>query len=434
MKEIPVDVLREEIYLQGAVVAEAKVYHPTGQKLHTIGDVITLAQARLMWDLGMKSVFFLEPGEDDRAARRSLAVERVPAAELKPGDIVREDVRRPDAELVVPEGATLDVHSVAEILSKGVETVAIRRRGMQAELKQASDYVAQNPPPATTKAPRPDTRVTRVTTVRTINVRPFLVPRARIFVAIPDELLRSIITNTLLVSGHEVTEFKTTADALAATERTFPDIVLIDFPDAQTFCVQVRERMALRKVLVLVCVEEGRPAEGYKALGAGANEVVAKPPRRDVLLDKIRGCLALWRPRMKLDPCIIHQRRRTAREGGYPECGILDKGSSRPLALTRADVRDLSEGGVKIEYNVLGTTLPWAYSPHGVHPRHTLFMFAKANPLSRELRIILQGAGLPVEAPARVLHVWPGGEFERAGFEFVGNLEAVGRYVAQKSR
>lgn len=431
MKEIPVDLLREEIYLQGAVVAQTKIFHPTGQKLHTQGDVITLAQAKLMWDIGMKTLFFLEPGEEERVARKTLGVERIAAVDLQAGDAVREDVRRSDGELVVAEGATLDGPQVVQILNAGIEQVSIRKRKMEAELKQAAEYMAKNPPPsAPSKVPRPDTRVTRVTTVKSIHVRPLLVPRARLFVMVPDELFRSILVNTLVVCGHEVAEFPSAADALAAAEKSPPDIVILDFAVAADFATQVRERMALRNLLLLVCVEEARTSEAYKALLNGANDIVGKPPRRDILLDKIRALLALRRPRMKLESSLLAERRKQPRTGPYPECRVLDKGSTRPLPLTRADVRDLGERGARLEYNVLAGTLPHAYTPHTVHPRHILFPFAKANPLSRELRITLQGAGgASVELPAKVMHVWPCGEFERAGIEFQGSTDAVARYL-----
>ncbi len=418
MRPLSVSTLRDEIHYHNALVVQTKIFHPSGQKLHVPGDVLTLAQAKLMFDLGMKSLYVLEPGEGERGARKTLGVERVPVAGLAAGDETREDIRRPDGELLVPEGSRIVESQLAKIRAEAEGTVLIRRRSMEEEIRQASSYAGYYPPRAT-RLPRPDTKVTRVTRVSTVCVRPLLVPRGRIFIAVPDELLRSILVNEMDVSGHEVTEFSDPGEAFKALGTSPPDLVVLDFPYSATFCSRLREGAAFRKTAALVYVEADRPSEEYRALHAGANLAPAKPPRRDLLFDAIRACLNLWKRRMAVAPALGADRRAAPRAAARVEFQAEDPSSPRPLALAHAEVRETGPGGLRIEYNVPPGTRHYAYTPHGVHPNHPLWEYALRNPMGRDLSVTLRaGARPPLVERARIVHAEPAGEFEVAGIGF----------------
>jgi len=430
MRQVAVSLLRDDIHYHAALVARTKIFHPTGLRLHVPGDVLTLAQAKLMFDLGMKSLYLLEPGEGERVARKSLGVERVSARDLAPGDELREDVRRPDGELLAPEGSRLVPSILERVHEESSGMVLVRRRNMEEELRQADSYLAYYPS-RVTRLPRPDTRVTRVTRVSSVRVRPLFVPRARIFIAVPDELLRSILVNEMDVTGHEVIEFPDPSRAFQEAEQSPPDLVVLDTVDAAGFCTRLREGTAHRKVVVLVYVEAERPSEEYRALQSGANMVLARPPRPDLLLDAIRSCMEIWRRRVQVVPAVWGERRAARRTAVRLECRAEDPTSPRPLALSNAEVREAGPGGLKVEYNIPVGTRPYAYTPHGVHPRHPLWDFAQKNPLGRDVKVELRAGGLPpVEEWARVIHVEPAGEFEIAGLGFARPAGPMADFLA----
>src|SRR5688572_27452327 len=99
MKEVTTDFIRLEITRLGAVVIETGLFHPSGVKLHSAGEVLTLAHARALHESVFTKLFLLEFGEDERTAKRSLGVEHVLPANVVAGDQLSEDIRKPGGEL-----------------------------------------------------------------------------------------------------------------------------------------------------------------------------------------------------------------------------------------------------------------------------------------------------------------------------------------------
>jgi CheY-like chemotaxis protein len=418
VREITADFLRDEVFRLGAVISQTKIFHPTGIKLHSIGDVITHAHAKRMLDLGIPSVHLLEPNEEERVAWRTLGVERVKKEELAIGDEIVEDVRGPAMELLAASGRKVDAAIADKARGSAVPLVTIRRRNMETAVKPAQDYIAQTAPPPL-PFHKPDTRMTRVTSVGTIMARPLFVPRARVLVAVPDGLFRSIVANTLAAAGHEAVEHGSVADAIAIAQETHPDVIVVEGADAPAFCGALRSSEEFRTVSVIACIEAEKPADVYRALAAGANDTVAKPPRRDILLDKIRGCMAIQGKKVRLAPFVQKERRKGSRPAGGGECGLADPEMPKSLPFSRADAVDLGESGVRLEYNMPSWPNRWAYVPHGIHPKHFFYAYAASNPLGRSLLLTLPGPdGKPRTVSARAVHVAPRLEFEALGLAF----------------
>jgi CheY-like chemotaxis protein len=274
---------------------------------------------------------------------------------------------------------------------------------------------------------RPDTRLTQMIAATGNKVRALLVPRAKVLVAVPDDFFRSLLANTIATAGHEVVEHRTPQDAASVARSTRPDIVVLDLPDAALAGAELRKSDEFRNVALIVCAEEGRQADVHKALLGGANDSVPKPPRREAILEKVRGCMASLGRSVRLKPAVQVDRRRAAREGGHFVCGLQDTFLSKPLPVPSATVLDIGEGGLRIEYALPSWSVLHAYTSHGVHPRHFFYNYAKSNPLGRELTVTLPASGgTPLEAFAKFVHVELSGGSEVAGVAFQkvsGSLE-----------
>src|SRR5262245_35191000 len=99
MKELAADFVRQEVARLGEIVVQTAIYHPSGMKLFSTGDVITLAHAKAIHASGIRTVCLLEFEDDARLIRKSLGIERVAPKDAAMGDVVMDDLRGTDGEL-----------------------------------------------------------------------------------------------------------------------------------------------------------------------------------------------------------------------------------------------------------------------------------------------------------------------------------------------
>lgn len=405
VRELPVDFLREEVLRLRAVVPQTKVLHPCGKRLHSAGDPITGAHVKVMTELGVRALLALEPGEEERELQKELAGQRIARADLRPGEAVEREI-------------------------PGSAEVIVRRRDMAEVTRQAEEYLARIPArPA--KVPRQDTRLTRMLQKEAFPVRPLLVPQARVLVAVPDDFLRALLVNTVLGAGHEVQESRDAGGAAAAAKQFKPDAILADLADAAPIASELRKSDEFRMTALLAVAEEGRHHDVYKALMAGANGAVPKPPRREVLLEAVRAGMEALGRAVRFKPAVTGERRKIARGPGHFVCTIRDTYLTKPLPVTGATVLDIGEGGLQIEYTLPAWPLPHAYAAHEVHPRHFFYNYARDSALGREISIVMPAPGTaPLEAFARFVHLRREGNTEIAGLAFVKVKGSVTEHVS----
>jgi DNA-binding NarL/FixJ family response regulator len=409
MKEVTADFIRLEINRLGSVVVETGLFHPSGVKLHSAGETLTLAHAKALHEAMFTKLYLLEFGEDERTARRSLGVEHVLPPNVELGMVLAEDIRTPAGELLIASGTEVNepfrhlLQTAAAILA-----VPIRHRKLAELTQQAKAYQAMHAAPA--PEPKPSTtRITRMVHTVTTPTRYLMMPRAKVLVGIADDLLRTMICNSLTSEGHEPVERKSAAAAVddAANER--PHIVLMDLTEALSQLARLRGSAGVRNMAVLVCGEEGQLSQIHNALYSGANDWVPRPPSRDVLSEKIKGCQDLLLRKVQLEPSLQSERRRSDRETTKVICSLRDPYLTNPLPVSTAETVDIGDGGLRLAYNVPRWPSPWAYTPHSVHPRHPLFAYARANPGATDLRVKFPSPrGATVERMARIAHLSPG--------------------------
>lgn len=423
MREITVDFLREEIGRLGGLVTGTRLLHHLGPKLHGPAEAITPAHVQVLNDLLVTRLILLEPGEDERAAQRTLGVERVERPELLPGDVLTEEVPP------YPAGAVIQAADVARLAGAG--PVAIRSRGLKIAEQKVTQYLASHPPPVRSPLVT-DSRVTRMTSAAPVRVRPLLAPRARALVVAGEDLLRSLLSNSLSTAGHEVSE-ASPADAIATARKSRFDVVVVDQLHAMGLLASLRNLDPVRFALVLACVDDPKSPEAARLLASGVNDLVPKPPRREMLLEKVRAGMECLGRQVRLAPVVKPERRTTARERGNAECSLRDALEGRPGSVPSARVVDTSPLGVRIEYPVPEGGSPCPYMPHAVHPAHALYRYARSNPAGRDLTVVLSvTAGKPKEVFARVAWVKWTGLMEQAGLSFSRPRGSI--YIETSSR
>lgn len=416
MREVLVELLREELFRLSGLLTQTRVLHACGEKLHGSGEVLTTLHLKAMNEAGIRSVFLLEPGEMEAACARALSVEMVATSSLKEGDVVMEDLLAGDGSVLVPAGATIDPRWLPRAQSHRGHA-AVLKRGLDTLEAQARQYLARAPmaPP---KGPRPDTRLTQVSVAKTLPIRSLMVPRAKVFVCLRDALARSMVAHTLAGEGHEAAEFadpKGMMDSLAGR----PDVVILDAADGQMYGSKIREVPLLRTSAILVAAPEGKGPEVYRALMAGANGSLALPARRELVMDGVRAAMKVMGKSLRVKPVVQAERRRVARENVQFACRIVDKFLSKPLPVATASVADIHEAGARIEYPRPEWPSPWAYVPGSMHPKHFFFNYARVNPLGREITLAFTSpGGAAMEVQATFVHMSSSGVFEVAGLLF----------------
>lgn len=419
MKELTTDFIRTEINRLGSLVVETALFHPSGVKLHSAGQPLTLAHSRFLHESGILKLYMLEFGEDERTARRSLGVEMVLPAKVVPGDKLAEDIRTPAGDLVLAAETVVDESMLSRIRTASILAVRIRHRRLAVLTKEAEGYLAINKD-SMTGFKESVTRIMRMVT--SAPVRYLLIPRARILIGMADDLMRTLLRNALISEGHDVLERNSAGAAVDDAHQERPHILLIDLADALPVMGRIRGSEGLRNVTVLICAEAEKTSQIQNALYAGANDWIPRPPSRDLLSDRIKGCQDILLRRVEMTPSLGGERRKHPRDGVKGDCGLKDPAQSKPLPVTTGEIVDVSEGGLRIAYNVPRWPCPWAYSTHGVHPRHAFFPYAASNPMGTELRIDFPGpSGAFIERAARIVHLAPGpNNLEVMGLAFPG--------------
>jgi CheY-like chemotaxis protein len=119
---------------------------------------------------------------------------------------------------------------------------------------------------------------------------------ARILIIDDEDELRSMLRQMLEQAGHEVTEAVNGAEGIQIYERDAPDLIITDIimPEKEG----VETIIALRRAnpdLPIVAISGGGRLEATDFLSMakklGARHTLAKPFRRDQLLDAVRQCL-----------------------------------------------------------------------------------------------------------------------------------------------
>ena len=422
MKELTTDFIRTEINRLGSLVVETALFHPSGVKLHSAGQPLTLDHSRFLHESGMMKLYMLEFGEDERTARRSLGVEMVLPGKVVAGDKLAEDIRTPAGDLVLAAETVIDESMLQKIRTASILAVRIRHRKLAVLMQEAEGYLAIHK--EATSAPKESvTRIMRMVT--SAPVRYLLIPRARVLIGMADDLMRTLLRNALISEGHDVLERKSAGAAVDDAHQERPHILLIDLAESLPVLGRIRGSEGLRNVAVLLCAEAEKTSQIQHALYSGANDWIPRPPSRDLLSDRIKGCQDILLRRVQMAPSLGGERRKHSRNGVKGECGLKDPYQSKPLPVTTGEIIDVSEGGLRIAYNVPRWPCPWAYSTHGVHPRHAFFQYAASNPMGQDLRIDCPGpSGTFVERPARIVHLAPGAnDLEEMGLSFPGAPE-----------
>jgi DNA-binding NarL/FixJ family response regulator len=269
------------------------------------------------------------------------------------------------------------------------------------------------------------TRITRMIHTATTPARYLLIPRARVLIGIADELLRTMIANALTSEGHEPIERKSAEAAANDVHQERPHILLLDLAESLPLLAKLRGAEGVRNTAILVCGDEAKASQIHNAIYGGANDWIPRPPSRDMLSEKIKGCQDMLLRRVQLSPSLKSERRRFPRQAGKTECSLRDAALSKPLPVTTGESVDVGEGGLRIAYNAPKWPCPWAYTTHGVHPRHPFFAYATANPGGQNLHVLLPGPkGVPIERLARVAHLSPGpNDLEVMGLSFPQTAE-----------
>jgi hypothetical protein len=406
MKEISGEFIRTEVNRLGVVVVETGILHPSGLKLHGAGDTLGLAEARALHEVNVTKLFLLEFGEDERKARKSLGVTMVLPSKVKPGDELADDIRTPAGDLLLAAGSKLDDAALQRLQRASILAVPLRHPNLAAMTKEAEAYLAKKAPSAGGMR-ETATRIARVMYIPTVTVRYLLIPRARVVVGIADDLLRTLLVNALTSEGHEAIERKTPGAAVEDYFEDRPHIYLIDLEGAPAAVKRLRSMDGVKNVAVLVCAEDPKSAQLTNALYEGANDWIPRPPSRDLVNEKIKGCQDLLGRRAQLAPSLRSERRRGPRPAAKGECELKDPELGRPLPVFVGEIIDQTENGVRIAYNLPKWPCPWAYTVHGVHPRHPFHAYAASNPMPRELRVSVPGPRGAVEKSAWVVHIAP---------------------------
>jgi len=425
MKKVTADFIRQEVTRFGAVVAQTPIFHPCGLQLHSAGDVLGLAHAKALRESFVDELALADFREDPRKA---LGIQQVPLHQVSVGDVLSEDLRSSRNEIILPAGTTMDAANLGRLQETSLLAIPVRHRQLSSLAERARSYLSHCPAP---EARLKDT-ATRVrnATQAAAGVRYLLIPQAKVLVAIEDDLLRIFLVNALTSEGHQVADRKSRTNYVQAVEEERPQVIILDLEGSEHVLPEIREMSDTRIRTVLVCSPDGRSAQIHNALLAGANDWMPRPPHRDLLNEKIQGCQGLLGRRVHLPPSLRSERRaclRVQRKGGV---GLKDPVLPKPLPVPRADLIDVGDGGLRIDYNRPAWPCSWAYTGHGVHPDHYFYAYSVENPLGRDLTINFPGPrNEALERTARVVHVEPKDDvkddLEVVGLKFTGGQESA---------
>jgi CheY-like chemotaxis protein len=431
MIELSGEFLRKEIVRLGALVTETAIYHPLGRKLHSESDPLTPANAKAMYDVMLEKVYLLEPGEDEKALARLPSTQRVALGGLVAGDVLLENVQNAQGAVVLATGSTLKSEDLNLLHTLPLASVEIRKRARLLEREELEGYIAKAAALRETTI-KYDPQLTRILRLTPIPIRMLLVPRSRVLLASGTSSDRQMIAGMLKTAGHQTWELESLDQLDATVSGTQIDVVVAGVNDLGTLGLDRRVSLKLHRLEVLALVEEETASQKYRALDLGANDVLPKLPKRDLLLERVRGLMALLEKKVSLAPVVLTERRKDPRVATRLACELSDPMIQTPLPVGRGEILNSGPGGAMVEYNCPPWPVPWAYTPHGVHPKHFWSKYSRGNPLSRSIRIQLTPPqGAPLETIASVVSVEPNAEFERIRLAFERPLGSTARQTTK---
>jgi DNA-binding response OmpR family regulator len=120
----------------------------------------------------------------------------------------------------------------------------------------------------------------------------------KIVIAEDEPDIRELITFTLQFAGFEVSPTSNGAEALEATQREIPDLVMMDvrMPKMTGYeaCRAMKADASTRHIPVIFLSAKGQESEIKEGLEAGAEEYLLKPFAPDQLIERIRAILAKY--------------------------------------------------------------------------------------------------------------------------------------------
>lgn len=398
----------------GSIVVQTWIYHPSGILLHAPGDVLTAEHAAAFAPSVLDRVLLQEVTEERKAIRDGLGVALVSLGAVKAEDILAEEVTAGRVRLKA--GTALDAAVVESLTKEKVLSVPVCRGATPASIKWARTYL-EAVPQAPVKMIRPDPLAAAATT----SAWALLTPRAKVMAVFPDDMARLRIVNAVVAAGHEVIEVKAFGDALAAAKAQRPDAVLVPPEGAIQICDDLRRKgETLRSIVICVTGDAAKLATiGPKAIEAGANDVLQQPATPGLLADRIRCWMRLRNKVVAVPPSVAKDRRQAERRAAAMTLRLADSGGGKS-PVTTATLLEFSDGGLRLEYGLLEPPDPGHYRPHGVHPGHALFAYAKENKLGRDIIFTLTGKDVPTfESRGRFTHILLQPGSERVGVCFL---------------
>lgn len=118
---------------------------------------------------------------------------------------------------------------------------------------------------------------------------------AKIVVAEDEHDIRELITFTLRFAGHEVIPTSNGEEALQATQKNNPDLVLMDvrMPKMSGYdaCERIKTDDKLKHIPVVFLSAKGQEAEVREGLEVGGDEYILKPFAPDQLTERVKQIL-----------------------------------------------------------------------------------------------------------------------------------------------
>ena len=109
--------------------------------------------------------------------------------------------------------------------------------------------------------------------------------------------IRSVVREMLTGLRFLVTEAADGAQALAACDRSLPEVVILDWNmpvmNGLEFLKALRARPGGAAPIIIFCTTENGMEHIHEGLAAGANEYIMKPFDRNILQDKLAQAGAL---------------------------------------------------------------------------------------------------------------------------------------------
>ncbi|MGO8752765.1 MAG: response regulator transcription factor [Thermoguttaceae bacterium] len=110
-----------------------------------------------------------------------------------------------------------------------------------------------------------------------------------------EEDIRELVSYTLLKEGYQVVTVGSGEDALAIAEAQPPDLILLDLMlpgiDGMVVCQRLRAGTKNAKTPIVMLTAKSEERDIVAGLTIGANDYIAKPFSREVLMARVRAAL-----------------------------------------------------------------------------------------------------------------------------------------------